>query len=346
MMDLLGGRTKLAIAQEVLSERVAAMPSGVNIGLRVYGHNIDGFQDSEASCQDIELVVPLQQGGSDHIIIWLPGMQAQGMTPMSESIRRAAEDFTFEEGRRNVIVLISDGEETCGDDPAEVVLFLQELGIDFNIHVIGLDVDGAARSQLSRIASVAGGVYIDANSEGELAEALGNVNTTVLEEPILPTAAPTEVPAATPFPAANHNPISEGTIKASTTYSGFPAWYSIDGDPRTSWFSTGPEGGGAPSIYRWTGAQDDFIASITVLSNEFNSEPSFRTGFGFETLTIQIIDAAGGIVFESTTGLEGTPDPDVTFTPNVIGRSVVLLFSGHESLDCGGFSELQIGVYR
>lgn len=81
------------------------------------------------------------------------------MTLMSESIRLAAEDFTFLPERRNVIVLISDGIETCGDAPAEVVLRLQELGVDYNIHVIGLNVDAATRSQLSRISDVADGVF-------------------------------------------------------------------------------------------------------------------------------------------------------------------------------------------
>jgi Ca-activated chloride channel family protein len=94
------------------------------------------------------------------------------MTPMTESIRQAAEDFTYSAERNNLIILLSDGIETCDEDPAEAVKFLQELGIDFTIHVIGLDVDDAAREQLQQLAAVAGGIYHDADSEADLDNAL------------------------------------------------------------------------------------------------------------------------------------------------------------------------------
>jgi len=44
--------------------------------------------------------------------------------------------------------------------------------------------------------------------------------------------------------------------------------------------------------------------------------------------------------------MRSTADPQVTLHPNVVGRSIVLLYSGHESPDCGGFAELQVGVFR
>lgn len=199
MLETLQGKTKLAIAQSVLSARVPALPPDINVGLRLYGHRVP-FQEKEESCADIELVVPVEVGGAQHIISWLPTMQAQGMTPMSESIRRAAEDFTFEGGHRNIIVLISDGIETCDEDPAEVVRFLQELGIDFKIHVIGLGVDEQARAQLKRIADTAGGIYHDANGEKDLAIALDDIHTKVVEPPPTETTTPTATPTATPTP--------------------------------------------------------------------------------------------------------------------------------------------------
>src|SRR3990172_5312257 len=340
MLELLGGKTKLEIAQDVLDARVRTLPPGVNIGLRVYGHNIP-FQQTEASCADIELVVALQRGGGELIVDWLPGMQARGMTPMSASIRLASEDFTFTPENRNFIVLISDGIETCGEEPAEPVRALQELGLDFKIHVIGLAVDAEAPTQLQRLAEVAEGTYTDANSEQELSSALGQVG-----EMIVQPSPPTPIPSDTPPPEANYDASGEGTVQSSTTYPGYPASLSTDGDLGTSWFSTGPEPGGAPSTYLWTGLQDDFMAEVTLVSNDFNYTQDFRTDYGFESVVIQVLDSAGTVVYETTEGLPGTPDPRVTVRPNVVGRSVRLSFSGHESVDCGGFSELQIGVYR
>jgi serine/threonine protein kinase len=346
MLELLQGKTRLSIAQEVLSERVAALPPDVHVGLRVYGHRVSYIGQEEESCKDIELVVPIQVGGAAGIVDWLPSMQALGMTPMSESIRQAAEDFTFEPGRNNSIILISDGLETCGDDPSDVARYLQELGINFTIHVIGLGVDAQTREQLSRLADTGKGVYHDANSEQDLRDALVDINEQAIQPAPEPTQAPTSVPTATAIPDANFDATSEGTVQASSTYPGYPATWGVDNNPGTSWFSQGSIVDGSTSTYTWTGAQDDWITSIVVISNAGNSDPSIRTGYGYDSVTVQVLDAAGAVVYEESVSLPGTPDPDVSIQPRVYGRSVVLLFSGHEAPDCGGFGELQIGVTR
>ena len=136
------------------------------------------------------------------IIAWLPGMQALGMTPMTESISQAANDFTFRPDLRNFIVLISDGEETCGNDPAETVEALKEIGIDFSIHVIGLGVDQPTAAQLQRIADAGGGVYYDAPNGAAFDAALGSVNNDIMDASnnIPPTLTPT--PTETPPPTA------------------------------------------------------------------------------------------------------------------------------------------------
>ena len=46
--------------------------------------------------------------------------------------------------------------------------------------------------------------------------------------------------------------------------------------------------------------------------------------------------------FRQEVALPGTPDPDVTVSPNVVGTAVDLYFEGHESPDCGGFAELRV----
>lgn len=343
MLENMEGKTRLAVAQDVLTARLGALPPNTQVGLRVYGHRIP-FQQEADSCQDIELVIPIQADGARNIIDWLPGMQALGMTPMSESIRQAANDFTFEPGRRNFIVLISDGKETCGEDPATVVQYLKEIGIDFSIHVIGLDVDEGTAAQLARIAAVSGGVYYDARSGEELDAALNDVNDSMLSLDQPPVVS--EEASATAVPEANAEIASEGSVEASSIYdSTFPASLAVDGDPTTSWFSAGPEGDGT-STYIWTGIQDDFITSIEMISNRENRVLDFRTGFGFGGVTIQVLDAQGKVVFEETATLDGTPDPDINVSPNVTGRSIRMVFTGSEAPDCGGFAELKIWVAR
>jgi serine/threonine protein kinase len=345
MLQTLQGKTRLQIAQEVLTSRLSALPANAQVGLRVYGHRVPYRGREAESCQDIELIVPIQANGAQSIIDWLPGMQALGMTPMSESIKQAANDFTFEPGRKNFIVLISDGEETCGEEPATVVQFLQEIGVDFAIHVIGLDVDAQTAAQLKRISDVAGGVYYDARSQEDLDAALNDINLTVLP----PAGAPTElaVASATPVPEPNTEIASEGSVEASSIYDAtFPASLAVDGDLSTSWFSAGSIKGDNNPSYVWTGVQDDFIASIELISNREHRVVDFRTGYGFGEVTVQVLDAQGNVVFEESASLDGTPDPDIRVFPNVVGRSIRFLFTGGEAPDCGGFGELKIGAVR
>ncbi len=160
------------------------------------------------------------------------------------------------------------------------------------------------------------------------------------------TEAPTAVPTDTPVPEPNVDSAREGTVEASSVYPGYSAAMATDGDVTTSWFSAGSNVEGPTSTFRWAGARDDFIGSIAILSNAEHSVPEVRTGFGFGSVNVQVLDASGAVVFEQGFLLDGTPDPNVLARPNVVGRSIVLVFSGHESPDCGGFSELQVGVVR
>ena len=143
------------------------------------------------------------------------------------------------------------------------------------------------------------------------------------------------------------NVTSEGSVQASSTFGGnqFPAQLAVDGQRGTSWFSSGPESSG-PTTFLWTGLRDDLISSISVLSKALNDDPSVRRNFGFGSVTVQILNASGAVVFQQSVSLPSTPDPDIVVQPRVIGRAVRLLFSGHEDPGCGGFSELQVFAER
>jgi hypothetical protein len=142
------------------------------------------------------------------------------------------------------------------------------------------------------------------------------------------------------------NVTSEGSVQASSTFGGnqFPAPLAVDGSRGTSWFSAGPES--LPTTFQWTGRRDDLISSIAVFSNDMHNDPSVRLNFGFGSVTVQVLNASGTVVFQQSVGLPGTPDPNIVVQPRVVGRVVRLLFSGHEDPGCGGFSELQIIAER
>lgn len=134
----------------------------------------------------------------------------------------------------------------------------------------------------------------------------------------------------------------QGTVTATTTFSGFPAADSVDGSLSTSWFSTGPEGDGGPSVYSWSTVTDRCINRIEVDDNSAHSNNEFRTGYGFASATVRIIQD-DIVVFEEMVQLPGTPDgPFAVDTGGIQGSRVLIELSGHENTSCGGFSELRV----
>jgi hypothetical protein len=133
--------------------------------------------------------------------------------------------------------------------------------------------------------------------------------------------------------------LDRGAVAASTTFSAdFPASLAVDGDPSTSWFSSG----GGSSTYTWQALDTVTIDFINITGNAANANPDFRTGFGYESVDVVVVDSSGTEVFRETHSLAGTPDPAVTVAPHVKGLAVVLEFSGGEASNCGGFAELEV----
>jgi len=69
------------------------------------------------------------------------------------------------------IILISDGEESCKEEPCAVAEELKKADIDLKIHVVGFGIDSdVAKRQLHCIAEATGGTYAEANDAGQLKE--------------------------------------------------------------------------------------------------------------------------------------------------------------------------------
>jgi hypothetical protein len=138
---------------------------------------------------------------------------------------------------------------------------------------------------------------------------------------------------------------TQGSVTASTEFSSdYRANLAVDLDESTSWFSSGPEG--QPTDYTWTATRDECFTNLKIVGNGGHSNSSFRQDFGFGEVTVQVLDASDEVVFSQSMNLDGTPDPTLDLSPNTLGRKVKLLFSGHESDDCGGFGELYVTATR
>jgi hypothetical protein len=159
------------------------------------------------------------------------------------------------------------------------------------------------------------------------------------------TAAPTtETPTTAPTSQAPIAITNLGTVSASSTTPGFPASNAVDGDPSTSWFSTG-SADGPTSTFTWTLPSDRHITTIAVTGNEQNSNSSFQSGFGYAQTEVQVIDSGGNVTFDQTTNGPSDSTHDFVVNANATGSTVKLILMNRESSACGGFSELVVDAF-
>ncbi len=176
MAGMVGGRSKLSIAQQTLTDFIDKLPSkGVNVALRVYGHKgSNKKKDREASCLGTELIYPFQPLNKDDFKQTIRSFSPTGWTPIARSLRAALDDFQEikeDDTTTNVVVLVSDGIETCGGDPVAAAKLLQESELKTVVHVIGFDVDAEAADQLRAVAQAGGGNYFEARNAKDLEKA-------------------------------------------------------------------------------------------------------------------------------------------------------------------------------
>jgi Ca-activated chloride channel family protein len=100
-----------------------------------------------------------------------------GKTPLTEGIEEAAEALDFHT-KPGVVVVITDGEETCGRSPCDLGKQLHAAGFKLTVHVVAFKYEGYSWTggnsvmDLMCVAEQNGGLYLKANNEEELVEAL------------------------------------------------------------------------------------------------------------------------------------------------------------------------------
>ena len=187
MWGQIGGKAKMDIARDAVANMLGSWPASQQLGLMAYGHR------SKGNCADIEMLKAPGSVDKTSFQQSVNALQPKGMTPISASVRMAAEQLKFSE-RKATVILVSDGEETCHADPCALGQELEKLGVDFTAHVIGFDIEkgSKAHAQLQCLATSTGGKYLDARNAEDLNKAMGDVARTV--------------PAPAPPPAKVANP--------------------------------------------------------------------------------------------------------------------------------------------
>jgi Ca-activated chloride channel homolog len=122
--------TRIDQIRRALSEVLPAVAPVRNLGLIVFGPG------AHTSCENIDIRLPVARYSANHIMSELDKVQPYGRTPLTSAARTAAEALQFRE-RPAVIVLLTDGDETCHGDPCALARLLKKEGRDVTVHVVG-----------------------------------------------------------------------------------------------------------------------------------------------------------------------------------------------------------------
>jgi hypothetical protein len=171
------GQTRIDAAKKAVVDLVSRTEGNTRLALRAYGHQ---SPTQRKDCKDTALLVgfaPLASNKAE-VIAQAQALQARGYTPITHALTAAAQDIAKEESGARIVVLVSDGQETCASDPCVAARALAEADARLVIHTIGFGVSAAARTQLQCIANVARGSYFDANTAASLTSTLGKAAQT------------------------------------------------------------------------------------------------------------------------------------------------------------------------
>ncbi|MEK0288755.1 vWA domain-containing protein [Caldifermentibacillus hisashii] len=179
MAQKIDGKEKMASAKDSILNFVSKLPKDAKVGIRVYGHKGTGSDaDKALSCSSSELVYPISNYNEGEFQAALNKFSPSGWTPIGLALREAKNDLASFDGANNtnIVYLVSDGIDTCEDQPIEAAKDLYSSNISPIINVIGFDVDSEGQNQLREIAAATEGIYGTVTNEGELQKELDNLS--------------------------------------------------------------------------------------------------------------------------------------------------------------------------
>ena len=142
--SLESGEVKIDTAKAVLTDFITDLPDGdLNVGLRIYGGQIQ--TSNEDPCTNSNLVVPISDVDKTSLLDVVDSTIPEGSTPIAYSLQQAVLDFQDVPAEaKKIIILVTDGEESCdGDLQAEVEKFRSQ-GIEVDLRIIGFGLSDSA----------------------------------------------------------------------------------------------------------------------------------------------------------------------------------------------------------
>ncbi|MDN3638784.1 VWA domain-containing protein [Simiduia curdlanivorans] len=176
MLQKMDGQRRIDIAKDTLLNLTQNhIPEQTPFALRIFGKEV-------GSCQS-DLEIPLQPLNRVNVASKIKAINAQNnaKTPIAASIKAIREDLA-NAGKEKLVILITDGEETCEGDPAAEIEKLSSKGIHIRLNIIGFAIDDTQlAARFAHWSKAGNGVYLSAKNSSELGKALNDALQYVYE---------------------------------------------------------------------------------------------------------------------------------------------------------------------
>lgn len=161
MAATIGGRTKLTLAKEATLAFLDGLGPDVTAAVFAFGVQGDNTVRGKArSCQAIDQVaaMSLDRAAQRRAV---QAVRAVGWTPLAAALSRAQAQLGAAPPGKQVIYVVSDGNETCGGDPVAAARAINNGATHAVVNIIGFDLPAADRAALQSVAGAGGGALID-----------------------------------------------------------------------------------------------------------------------------------------------------------------------------------------
>ncbi|WP_299348511.1 VWA domain-containing protein [uncultured Shimia sp.] len=173
-----GPNTRITEARRAIRQAMPNIEPYRRVGLLIYGPGPYG------ACENLDLRFGPIDRAAGPVTDAIDTLQPDGLTPLTEAVKQAAEALNYQ-NEPSVVVLVTDGNETCGGRPCEMAQTLRASARDLTVHVIGFravvdffawnnpEQDALNSTTVARcLADETGGLFVTTQTVDELVAAL------------------------------------------------------------------------------------------------------------------------------------------------------------------------------
>jgi Ca-activated chloride channel homolog len=167
MLAKIDGQRKIDLAHQAFSSLVQELDDQTNVALRTYGRN------RANDCNDVELLNKMAPLNRTNLLAEINGIIPvnESRTPIGSSLAAISTDLG-QKPDETLVVLMSDGEESCNGDPVAEATRLHKDNPQVRVSVVGFDIAPESQARLAAIAEAGGGNYFGAADVNQLGAAL------------------------------------------------------------------------------------------------------------------------------------------------------------------------------